>query len=128
MSATERVLYVEDDPDIRAIARMALEVLGGFEVRICASGPEAVAAPTSFAPDIVVLDVMMPRMDGRTTLAELRRVAGLERVPAVFVTAKVEPDDVERYRESGVIGVIKKPFDPLTLADQIRSLAESAGT
>lgn len=128
MSATERVLYVEDDPDIRAIARMALEVLGGFEVRICASGPEAVAATTSFAPDIVVLDVMMPRMDGRTTLAELRRVAGLERVPAVFVTAKVEPDDVERYRESGVIGVIKKPFDPLTLADQIRSLAESAGT
>lgn len=120
------MLYVEDDPDILAIARMALEVLGGFEMLMCPSGFEAVDQAAAFRPDLLVLDMMMPGMDGRTTLRHLRELPGLADVPAAFVTAKVDRLDVSQYLEDGVIGVIKKPFDPLTLATQLRRIWESA--
>ncbi len=126
MSSLERVLYVEDDPDILAIVRMALEVLGGFETLLCSSGFEAVDQAAEFRPDLIVLDMMMPGMDGRTTLKHLRDQPGLADVPAAFVTAKVDRLEVTQYLEIGVIGVIKKPFDPLTLATQLRRIWESA--
>lgn len=117
-----RVLYVEDDPDIRAVAELALVDVGGFEALLCESGQQALDQIDDFNPDLVLLDVMMPGMDGPETLRCLQdRPAGLP-APAVFMTARVQPAEVEAYRAMGAIGVIPKPFDPMTLGDQIRDL------
>ncbi len=113
-----RVLYVEDDPDIRTIAVMALEIVGGLDVRACDSGTAA-GQLADFAPDLLLIDVMMPGMDGPTTLAHLRTIATFAAVPAMFFTAKVRPDEIARLMDLGAIGVIAKPFDPMGLADEI---------
>lgn len=118
----KRILYVEDEPDIQAVARIALEHVGGFELVICTSGQEALACCEAFGPDLLLLDVMMPGMDGVTTLHELRKLPGLERIPAMFMTAKVQPSEVAQLRQQGAIDVIPKPFDPMTLSENIRSL------
>ena len=117
-----RILYVEDEPDIQAIARIALETLGGFTLRVCGSGAEALEQAAAFAPQLILLDVMMPGMDGPTTLTQLRRQPGTATVPAVFMTAKVQPGEVAHYRGLGAVDVIAKPFDPMTLATQIRDI------
>ncbi|MBK0392363.1 response regulator [Ramlibacter algicola] len=118
----QKVLYVEDDGDIRTIALLALETVGGLQVRACASGAEAVQAAPAFAPQLLLLDVMMPGMDGPTTLARLRELPATASVPVVFMTAKVQASEVEQYRALGAIGVITKPFDPMTLARQVQDL------
>jgi len=118
----QKVLYVEDDGDIRTIAMLALETVGGLEVRACASGAEAVQAAPAFAPQLLLLDVMMPGMDGPTTLARLRELPATAPVPVVFMTAKVQASEVEQYRALGAIGVITKPFDPMALARQVQDL------
>ena len=117
-----RILYVEDEPDIQAIARIALETLGGFVLEVCSSGREALERAPGFAPQLLLLDVMMPGMDGPTTLAELRKLSGTASVPAVFMTAKVQPGEVAQYKSFGAVDVIAKPFDPMTLATQIRDI------
>ena len=122
MTRALRVLYVEDEPDIQEIARMALETLGGFELRVCSSGAEALQVAAGFAPDIVLLDVMMPGMDGIETLNGLRGLPELDAVPMVFMTAKVQPREETALRGAGVVDVIPKPFDPLTLADEVRAI------
>ena len=123
----QRILYVEDDPDIQVIAKLALIDLGGFSVTACTSGIEAIAAfPTSEA-QLVLLDVMMPGMDGPETLQELRKLPGGEHIPIIFMTAKVQEHEVNHYLEMGAAGVIRKPFDPMTLAEQIRTLWKQAG-
>ena len=122
-----RILYVEDDADIREIATLALETVGGFAVRVCSSGLDAVAAATAFAPDCVLLDVMMPGMDGPATLAALRADAATAGLPVIFMTAKVQPAEVEQLMSLGVIGVIAKPFDPMTLAAEVRTHFERGG-
>lgn len=117
-----RILYVEDEPDIQAVARIALETLGGFTLQVCSSGAEALAAAPGFAPQLLLLDVMMPGMDGPTTLSELRKMPGTARAPAVFMTAKVQPGEVAEYKALGAVDVIAKPFDPMVLATQIRDI------
>jgi len=116
----KKILYVEDEPDIQAVAKIALEAVGGFELKTCSSGDEAIAAAAAFAPDLLLLDVMMPGMDGPTTLAELRKLPGLENTPVIFMTAKVQPQEVEHFKSLGAVEVIAKPFDPMGLADQVR--------
>jgi CheY-like chemotaxis protein len=116
------ILIVEDDPDIQTVARMALETVGGFTVEVCDCGKAALEAAPRLKPDLIMLDVMMPEMDGPTTLKNLRELPGLASTPVVFMTAKAMPSEVERYREMGTAGVIPKPFDPMTLADQVREI------
>jgi two-component system, OmpR family, response regulator len=118
----ERVLYVDDDPDIRAVGTFALEDVGGLTVRGCASGAEAVMAAEAFSPQLILLDVMMPGMDGPATLVALRALVKTARTPVVFMTAKVQTAEVGLYRELGVADVIPKPFDPMTLAATIRAI------
>ncbi len=101
---------------------MALELAGGFTVEVCSSGPEALERAPGFAPQLFLLDVMMPGMDGPTTLAELRQLPQLAATPVIFMTAKVQPAKVAQYRELGAIDVIAKPFDPMKLADTIREM------
>lgn len=125
MSALPRILYVEDEPDIQTVARMALEMVGGFEVKICSSGEEAVCEAEDFAPDMILLDVMMPGMDGPSTLEALRKKPTLADTPVAFMTAKVQPAEVAHYKSLGARDVIAKPFDPMTLADQVKAIWES---
>ena len=117
-----RILMVEDEPDIRMIARLALENVGGFTVRVASSGADALKEAPGFAPDLILLDVMMPGMDGPTTLKALRATPALAATPVVFVTAKVQPAEVAHYRSMGALDVIAKPFDPMTLAETIRQV------
>ena len=118
----KKILYVEDEPDIQAVARIALESVGGFTLEICSSGFEAIEKGPDFEPDLLLLDVMMPGMDGVSTLKELRKQPGLSDTPAMFMTAKVRPSEIEQLRLEGAIDVIPKPFDPMTLSENIKSL------
>ncbi|MFI8751310.1 response regulator [Vreelandella lionensis] len=126
MSSLERILYVEDDPDIQTVAKLALEVVGGYNVKVCSSGEQALEEAELYSPDMILLDVMMPGMDGPSTLARLRRLPSLEKVPVAFMTAKVQPHEVDQLIALGAESVIAKPFDPMTLAHQVRSLWEQA--
>ena len=121
MAKELRILYVDDEPDIRTIVEFALEDEEGFQLTLCESGQEALARAKDFAPDLILLDVMMPGMDGPTTLQRLREIPALADTPVVFVTAKVQPHEVEHLKSLGAAGVIAKPFDPMLLAEQIRA-------
>ena len=118
-----RILYVEDEADIREVAKFALED-EGFEILFCASGQEAIDKSESFKPEVILLDVMMPGMDGPTTLKNLREITGFENIPVIFLTAKVQPAEINELKALGALDVIPKPFDPMTLADKIRELVE----
>ncbi len=118
----QRILFVEDEADIQAVAQVALEAVGGFTVAICSSGEEALQTAEAFAPQLILSDVMMPGMDGPATLAALRRLPGMADTPAIFMTAKVLPHEVQQLRASGAIEVIAKPFDPMSLAQQIKDI------
>lgn len=126
MKALQRILYVEDDADIQTVARLALEMLGGYEVRVCSSGAEALQTVPGWEPDLVLLDVMMPVMDGPATLQALQRLPGWGGRPVVFMTARVQPEEVAAYIDMGAVGVIAKPFDPTTLAQQVQALWAAA--
>lgn len=101
---------------------MALQEIGGFTLEICSSGAEAIERSEAFRPQLILIDVMMPGMDGPTTLGHLRQMPATASTPAIFMTAKVQPAEVARYREIGAIDVIAKPCDPMTLSDRIRSI------
>lgn len=123
MKPLQKVLCVEDDPDIREIIQLALVDVGGLSVIACESGQRALAEVDQFKPQLIVLDVMMPGMDGPETLHALREQGSVRESTALaFMTAKVHPEELERYRELGVVNVIPKPFDPMTLADQLRAI------
>lgn len=123
-SSLNRILYVEDDPDIQAVARLALEALGGFTVKICGSGQEALAELAGFAPDVILLDVMMPGMDGPSMLKALHAIDPARQTPVIFITAKVQPQEIAQYKAMGALDVIAKPFDPMTLSSSVRSIWE----
>ena len=116
-----KLLYVEDEADIREIAEYALED-EGFEIVFCESGERAMEQAGDFQPEVILLDVMMPGMDGPTTLKNLRDVPGLQTTPVIFLTAKVQPNEIQDFIALGAIDVIPKPFDPMTLAEQIREV------
>ncbi len=124
----QRILYVEDEPDIQAVAKLALEQVGRFTLEVCSSGQEALDKADAFSPQLILLDVMMPEMDGPTTLKKLREISGLENTPAVFMTARVQPHEVQEYIDMGAVDVIAKPFDPMTLSNQIREIWERVST
>ncbi len=118
----DHVLCVEDDPDIRALVELALGTVGGLAVTSCASGHEALDRFAATQPDVVLLDVMMPEMDGIETFRRLAAGSDTAPPPVIFMTAKVQPREVERYLSLGALGVIAKPFDPMTLAADVRRL------
>ncbi len=125
MNKLERIMHIEDDPSIQEVARVALEIVGGFTVKSCESGAEGLAEAPSFAPQLVLLDVMMPGMDGPQTLVELQKLSCMKGVPVVFMTAKAQTQEVAGYHNLGAAGVIIKPFDPMTLSTQITEIWNS---
>jgi len=126
MTDSFRVLYVEDEPDIREVAEFALED-EGFELFPCASGQEAIDKAQELTADLILMDVMMPGMDGPTTLSHLRQLPNTAATPVIFMTAKVQAAEIAAYREAGALGVIAKPFDAMTLAEDIRKLLQDNG-
>jgi len=122
MSDLNKILYIEDEVDIQAVARLALENVGGFTLEVCSSGQIALNVAESFAPDLILSDVMMPGMDGPETIAELRKIANLSDTPVMFMTSKVQTDEVDELMAHGAIGVIPKPFDPMSLSNTITEI------
>lgn len=116
---------IEDDADIRDIAQLALESMGGYHVNAFASGEEALRHVPELAPDLVLLDVMMPGLDGPATLAKLRELPTSATTPVIFMTARASASERKGYLELGAIEVIKKPFDALTLATTVKEIWDS---
>jgi len=122
-----KILIVDDEDDIRAIAQLSLESVGGWEVHAVSSGRDALGAAEAQDFDAILLDVMMPELDGPSTLALLRSSGAARDVPVVFLTAKVQPADRRMLEEAGAAGIIAKPFDPMRLPEELgRILEESA--
>jgi CheY-like chemotaxis protein len=119
------VLYVDDEPDIREVVEMSLNLVSGIAVKTCGSGLAALELLKSFKPDLVLLDVMMPGLDGPATLMRMRSDAALQHIPVVFMTAKALPQEVDRFMSLGAVGVISKPFDPMQLATRVQEVWRS---
>lgn len=122
--AVKQILLIDDEDDIREVAQVSLEMIGNWEVLTARSGQEGLAKAEAEQPDAILLDVMMPDMDGPTTFQQLRNTPAICHIPVILVTAKVQASDQRRFASLGIKGVIAKPFDPLTLADQV---AETLG-
>ena len=120
------VFYVDDEPDIREVVEMALGLVPGLTVRTCPSGVQALLELPLLRPDLILLDVMMPGLDGPATLAQIRSDETLRDLPAIFMTAKALPQEVDRFMKLGAIGVISKPFDPMQLGKRIQELWSAA--
>ncbi len=118
--STFRILYVDDEPDMREIAVLSLRREPSFEVRACASGDDALTLLESWNPDLVLLDVVMPDMDGPEVLARIRAAHGERTPPVVFVSARGLTRDAEKLRALGAAGIVPKPFNPVTLAATVR--------
>lgn len=117
-----KVLLVDDDHNIRTLAQMGLEGLTDWTVELAGSGSEALEKAAEIQPDLIILDVMMPGMDGPTTLSELRKIENFAETPVIFMTAKAQTHEVELYQKMGARGIITKPFDPMTLPDDIQGI------
>jgi len=122
MTELRKILHAEDDPNIREIAKMSLEMIGGFEVLQCECGEDAVNAAPGFQPDMLLMDVMMPGMDGQEAVKRLRQLEDFRDTPVVFVTAKASTAEISQLREDFEASIITKPFDPITLPDQLREI------
>ena len=118
----KRILVVEDDPDIQLITRLGLEICGNYEVLVCGSGAEAVQSAAAFAPDLMLLDLMMPGMDGMATMDALRKLPGLAATPTIFLTANTQDQLRQGLLQRGALGVILKPIEPQALVDQIHAI------
>lgn len=116
-----RILHVDDEPDIHEIVDASLSLNPDFQVRACASGVDALATAAVWSPELILLDVMMPKMDGPTTLAELRKDPRTSEIPVLFMTARAQKREIEQFIAMGAQGVISKPFDPMTLAHEVGS-------
>ena len=122
----QRILLVEDDPDIAILTQMALGELGGFDVVHCDTGGAALTRVPLEQPDLLILDFTLPDMTGAEVLTELRSRQATAAIPAIFMTASVMPEHVERLKQLGALDVFAKPFDPLTLPDRVRSVWTAA--
>ncbi len=114
-----RVLIIDDEDDIRHVAALSLETVAGWDVVLANSGAQGIETAARELPDAILLDVMMPAMDGPTTFQHLRANPATAAIPVLLLTAKVQSSDQRRFASLGVAGILFKPFDPLTLADQI---------
>ena len=114
-----RILIIDDEDDIREVAALSLEALAGWNVSTAASGPEGITSASALQPDAILMDVMMPGMDGPTTFRAMQQTPAIAHIPVILLTAKVQGVDQRRFADLGVAAVLFKPFDPLLLSQQI---------
>ncbi len=119
---SRKILLVDDEDDIREVAQMSLEMTAGWDVVTASSGAEGLRMAAAERPDAILLDVMMPGMDGPATARALKAEAGTADIPIILLTAKVQAADRRRFDDLGVAGILAKPFDPMSLADEVRGV------
>ena len=119
-----KLLLVEDDPDIQRVVVMALEFAGGWDVSVASNGREGLERAAALRPDVILLDAMMPVMDGMQMCHALKASPDLSEIPVVFLTARGQPEEVQAALDAGAVGYLVKPFDPMTLADELASIME----
>jgi len=124
MKDLKKILYAEDEPDVQTVVEITVQSMSDYEIKICDNGKLLLDCVEDYNPDLILLDVMMPEMDGPATFKRLRSNAKTENIPVVFMTAKAQVHEVLLFQETGVIGVITKPFDPLTLCSEIQKIWE----
>lgn len=127
MSDVIHILYADDDDDIRELLSLSLELTGGFVVDAVENGRQAVEKAIAVRPDLVILDVMMPGLDGPATLEQMRGREALAGVPVIFFTAKAQREEIAKLEALGAIGVLSKPFDPVTVGEEIRAIYQRHG-
>jgi CheY-like chemotaxis protein len=120
--STKRILIVDDEPDIREVAQMSLETVSGWQVLTAESGHEGITKAKQEKPDAILLDAMMPGMDGAATFEELQGDPSTKQIPVIMFTAKVQAADRKRFADLGVKDIIAKPFDPMKLGSQIAAI------
>ena len=125
VTTLERILVVDDDSAILTLAEMALSQLGGFQVKTTTSGEDAIACLGDFNPDMILLDANMPGLDGPETLEKIRQHPQYSSLPIAFVTGETRQTEVDQLMALGAIGVINKPYDPMTLSEQVRQLGSA---
>lgn len=125
MRPLQRILHIDDVPSIQVVTRIALEKLGGFQILSCASGAEALAQVRKFDPDMILLDLELPQMDGIELLQQLSQLIDLQRTPVVLLTGRNELVELDELRQLGVRELLLKPFDPLLLATQLNAIWEA---
>ena len=121
MSA-KKILVIDDEPDIREVAQMSLETVSGWQVLIAESGDAGIRKAKQERPDAILLDAMMPSMDGPATFQKLQADPSIKQIPVIMFTAKVQAADRKRFADLGVKDVIEKPFDPMKLGSQIAAI------
>nr|WP_321456577.1 response regulator [uncultured Cohaesibacter sp.] len=120
--ALERITYAEDEPDIRAITELALASIGGYTLDLCENGKQVLESVETFKPNLILLDVMMPVMDGVETLQHLKANPATATIPVIVMTAKAQKHEIESYKQKGAVDVVTKPFDPISLSFKIHSI------
>ncbi|MGX9463394.1 response regulator [Shewanella sp. A14] len=121
----DKILHVEDDESIRVIVEMALVDISGLTLVACEGGNEAISQTDHFTPDLILLDAMMPGMDGLQTLIEIRKKPHYQHIPVVFMTARIQHSEKKEYLDAGAIAVIEKPFDAMSLGDKLESIYQA---
>lgn len=119
------ILCVDDESDILEVARLSLEIVGQYKVSVCCSGSQALDEVERLMPDLILLDVMMPKLNGPDTFAALKARPSVRDIPVALMTARVQPSEVAAYMRLGVCGVVAKPFDALYLANDVLELWET---
>lgn len=119
MTELKKILYAEDEVDVQTVVELTIQTMSDYQIKICNNGKELLEQVEEYKPDLVLLDVMMPEMDGPTTYENLQKNEKTKKIPVVFMTAKAQVHEVEKFRETGALGVITKPFDPMALCDEI---------
>ena len=124
--SVRKVMIVDDDEDIRLVTRLSASRIGKWNVVTAASGEEALALARSERPDLILLDAMMPELDGPATMSRLRAEPDTASIPVIFLTARVQQHEIERYRQLGACGVIRKPFDAMGLPHEVERILREA--
>jgi len=122
--ATKLVLVIDDENDIREVAQLCLEVVGGWKVVTASSGKDGLVKAAQYSPDVILLDVMMPELDGLSTYQQLQANAATSDIPVILLTAKVQISEQRKFANLGVKAVLTKPFDPMTLASQVAKVLD----
>lgn len=128
MKELKKILYAEDEPDVRTVVEMTIETMSNYELKTCNNGKELIEYVNEYSPDLILLDVMMPEMDGPTTFKQLQANDSMKNIPVIFMTAKAQVHEVEIFKEIGAVGVIIKPFDPMSLCSEIEQIWERTRT
>ena len=123
-----KIILIDDDPDILLIAKYSLENMQGVSIKYCDSGQEGIKEALDFEPDLILVDVMMPNMDGIAFIEAMRLIPILAKIPVAFLTAKIQKEDLDQYNAIGIKEVITKPFDPIKLPEEIQKLWEKVST